>query len=81
MFVPLLVSALALVPYWRDPRIHNMGNVGLGGGLHAAIKRTPPPSFLFLSSFFESPLLYPSLSVSNAAVIGRLGALCILGFP
>ena len=30
-------AALAAVPYWRDPRIHNMGNVGVMGGLHAAI--------------------------------------------
>lgn len=25
------------VPYWLDPRIHNFGNVGTLGGLHAAV--------------------------------------------
>lgn len=33
----LALQASAFVPYWRDPRIHNMGNVGLGGGIHAAM--------------------------------------------
>lgn len=33
----LALQASAFVPYWKDPRIHNMGNVGLGGGLHAAM--------------------------------------------
>lgn len=27
----------ALVPYWANPRIHNMGNVGLGGAAHALL--------------------------------------------
>lgn len=25
------------VPYWNDPRIHNLGNCGVRGGLHAAV--------------------------------------------
>lgn len=25
----------ALVPYWRDPRIHNLGNQGFGGMVHS----------------------------------------------
>jgi SAM-dependent methyltransferase len=33
----LVVAALALTPYWRDPRIHNLGNVGVGGAVHALI--------------------------------------------
>jgi SAM-dependent methyltransferase len=33
-----LAAALASrAPYWRDPRIHNLGNTGLGGVVHAAI--------------------------------------------
>ena len=30
-------SVLACRPYWYDPRIHNLGNRGLMGGLHAAM--------------------------------------------
>lgn len=30
-------QVVAVVPYWRDPRIHNLGNTGVGGGVHAAI--------------------------------------------
>jgi SAM-dependent methyltransferase len=37
MLVLLTTAALSVVPYWRDPRIHNMGNVGVMGGFHAAI--------------------------------------------
>jgi SAM-dependent methyltransferase len=33
----LVVASLALTPYWRDPRIHNMGNTGLGGAVHALL--------------------------------------------
>ena len=33
----IALQASAFVPYWRDPRIHNMGNVGLGGGIHAVM--------------------------------------------
>ena len=32
----MLALLAAAPPYWRDPRIHNLGNVGAGGGLHAA---------------------------------------------
>jgi len=41
MLLPLVAYALAAAlssgppPYWRDPRIHNLGNVGLGGWVHA----------------------------------------------
>ena len=28
---------LLLVPYWADPRIHNLGNVGPGGAVHALL--------------------------------------------
>ena len=31
-FIP---HAKEVVPYWRDPRIHNLGNVGMRGMLHA----------------------------------------------
>lgn len=33
----LAVASLALTPYWRDPRIHNMGNAGFGGAVHALL--------------------------------------------
>lgn len=32
-----LCTLTSIVPYWKDPRIHNLGNIGWGGGLHAAI--------------------------------------------
>ena len=37
LFLLLYTPACALVPYWKDPRIHNMGNVGLRGGVHAVL--------------------------------------------
>jgi len=35
--VALVLQASAAVPYWRDPRVHNLGNAGIGGGIHAAM--------------------------------------------
>ena len=35
--VALALQASAAVPYWRDPRVHNLGNAGIGGGIHAAM--------------------------------------------
>lgn len=39
MFAALVTATLALTnkPYWANPNIHQMGNMGFGGGLHAAI--------------------------------------------
>ena len=37
MWVVAGACLMALVPYWRDPRIHNVGNTGFGGMIHAAM--------------------------------------------
>eukprot|EP00965_Chrysotila_dentata_P181014 5975259-Pleurochrysis_carterae.AAC.1 len=34
---PLAMKAPCATPYWRDARIHNLGNCGVRGALHAAI--------------------------------------------
>lgn len=38
--VLLLAGLCGLIPPWKDGRIHNLGNVGLGGALHAAVAPT-----------------------------------------
>lgn len=35
--LPLTVLVASTVPYWRDPRIHNLGNVGFPGGVAHAL--------------------------------------------
>jgi SAM-dependent methyltransferase len=36
-FIAFACPASAFVPYWRDPRIHNLGNQGLGGAIHSLL--------------------------------------------
>ena len=37
VIVPWARSANRAVPYWFDPRIHNFGNVGVGGRFHSLV--------------------------------------------